>query len=106
MNIGKIPVESTLVGGFRFTLLHTFKEYVEVGKMLNNCLTDWKPHENPVVAIYKNNYAIAAVELEGNKVIQVRYAGNKRIESNEHLKESFEKWCRGCGFVCGNYVLT
>lgn len=105
MNIGEMPIESTVVDGFRFALLHTFKEYAEAGKNLRNCLATWKPNENPVVAIYKNNYIIAAVELKGNEVLQVRYAENKNIKNDEVLTNAFKKWCKIYDFVYETYVL-
>ncbi len=105
MNLGEIPIESTFVDGFRFTLLHTFKEYFESGKKLNNCLTTWTPYLNPVVAIYKNNYIIAAAELKGNNVRQVRCAGNENIKNNEALTNAFKKWCKMYNFVYENHVL-
>lgn len=85
--------ERYTIDGFTFSRLRTSREYDKTGQKMMNCLSAWRPSDNPVFGVYsRNGAAVAAVEVEGNTVVQVRGRENKSIFLCPGLFEAYRQW--------------
>ncbi|MCH5170500.1 MAG: hypothetical protein J1F24_04350 [Oscillospiraceae bacterium] len=81
------------IGCFRFQWLRTMKEYQLAGKQLDNCLSCWQSDQNPVVVVYRGDKIIAAIEIEGNEILQAFQYHNSYIDKESELAAAIQKWC-------------
>ncbi len=87
-------MKDTIVDKYRFKYLRTKQECVVAGERMDNCLVKWDSCSNPVVAIYKGDKIVAAVEFLNNVLVQAKECRNKSIEPNSDLYNAIEKWCK------------
>lgn len=85
-----------VIDGFYFSWLYSMNDYISAGHKLKNCLKRWERWQQPVVAIYKDNEIVGAIEVnvERLRVVQVHTKRNGDIKSDELLNHAFEKWKR------------
>lgn len=81
-----------VIDGFSFEWLRARSDYVRAGHELNNCLGEWTPGSNPVVIIKQKSRTLAAVELDADRVVQVRAEDNAFIGRDEMLYRAYKKW--------------
>ena len=89
---GDREIRDCTVDGYCFFWLRSRVDYQTAGKAMNNCLVSWKPNGNPVVAVKKDGRFVAAVELLGKCIVQVRAAENEPIEAHPALNRAFQNW--------------
>ncbi len=80
------------ISGYSFRRLKSSAEYLQAGKELENCLTNWSWFNNNVYGITKNNKYVAAVEVENHTIIQAHTYRNGDISENKNLKKAFDIW--------------
>lgn len=80
------------INGFYFFWLRNSNEYALAGKELKNCLGMWRTGQNPVVCVKKKDKYVAAIEVSGREVMQVRGIENADIQKDSKLQEALEKW--------------
>lgn len=89
-------IQDCEIDSYKFRWLVNSSDYSSAGRELNNCLTNWSPEDNPVVAVYdKNNIAVAAIEIINSDdpyIVQVRGNRNSDIEDNHTLNRAYKKW--------------
>ena len=78
---------------FYFKWLRTKNEYNTAGKELDNCLKYWNCFDSPVVAVYKGDKIVAAIEVKNNKILQAFRFRNKPIKKSSTLYYAIKKWC-------------
>lgn len=91
-----------VIDGYYFTWLYSMNDYVLAGHKLKNCLKHWERWQQPVVAIFRDNEIVGAIEvnIELQCVVQVHTKRNGDIKSNELLNNAFEKWKRRYSLEC------
>lgn len=91
-----LSIKDCEIEAYTFRWLLNGSDYCRTGIELNNCLTGWSPGNHPVVAVYKKNVAVAAIEInisEDNRgIVQVRTKKNGNIADNPPLNRVYEKW--------------
>ena len=84
--------------GFDFVPIKTIEECHRAGVELNNCLELYNTQNNPIIAVKKQGRTVAAIEVEGNCVVQALAKNNDDIEKYEDLNEATELYCSYCKF--------
>ena len=79
---------------YSFRRLCTSMDFEVAGTALNNCLINWKPENNPVTVVCRQNRILAAIEVEDNRVIQALGENNQGIDPHDPLYTAIEKWCK------------
>lgn len=92
MPAGSKAIKDCTIDGFSFEWLRTKNDYIRTGTALNNCLKEWTPYSNPVVAVKTNSRAVAAIEIHENMIVQAKGANNMPIRRNKHLSSAYEQW--------------
>lgn len=85
-------IKDCIIDGFRFYWLRTSLDYNTAARELNNCLSSWLGDDNPVVCIKMNEKIVAAIEVQGNTVIQLLGWNNSSIDRVKGLTDAYEKW--------------
>ena len=80
-------------------------DYVLAGHDLKNCLKRWERWQHPVVAIFKDNEIVGAIEVnvERQCIVQAHTKRNGDIKSDESLNNAFEKWKKRYGLKSFQY---
>ncbi len=85
----KIP--DCVIDGYAFNWLRSTGEYALVGGELDNCLTHRFTHSLPVLAVRSGEKCVAAIEISGKDIVQLKGYRNRDIKE-EKLKCAIEKW--------------
>ena len=91
----KQPVESIkdcVFDGFNFSWLRTGSDYDKAGKLLKNCLRDWKTINNPVVLVKRGKKPVAAIEVGEDGVRQFLGYDNSDAYEVPGLGLAYRKW--------------
>lgn len=93
--VGK-NITPCVIDGYYFNWLYSMNDYVLAGHDLKNCLKRWERWQHPVVAIFKDNEIVGAIEVnvERQCIVQAHTKRNGDIKSDELLNHAFEKWIR------------
>lgn len=90
-------IKSCSIDGYNFVALKSKYEYLQAGKELNNCLTEWDCIDHLVVLIKKNNKIVGAIEINDSYIFQARGYDNSNIESTDFYS-AYLKFCEKYGF--------
>lgn len=82
------------IDDFSFKWLKTKKDYRYAGTMLENCLVNWSSTGNPVVAVYRRKKIVAAIEVDGEFIVQMLGHQNSYIKEDSPLGIAIDKWCK------------
>lgn len=86
-----LPAEQT-VNGYTFARLRNKRAFLEAAKALNNCLGEWDGSRNPVIAVKLEGSYVAAIEVEGQEVVQQLAIDNGSVRNDPTLFAAIEKW--------------
>ena len=86
------PALEYQIKGYKFKWLENLAEYLEAGKQLHNCLTQWHMFTGNVWGIQKENKYVGAVEILHGKIIQAATKYNGSIGNDQELCEVFNEW--------------
>lgn len=89
-------IKSCSIDGYNFVALKSKYEYLQAGKQLKNCLTEWDCIDHPVVLIKKNNKIVGAIEINDSYIFQARGYDNSNIEDTDFYP-AFLKFCEKYG---------
>ncbi len=87
-------IHNTSIDGYCFDCLRSTRDYTFAGQALNNCLNASYPQDNTVICIKRNSEIIAAIEVNGDTVLQARTHGNADIDKSPAIYKAFKKWMR------------
>ena len=88
-------IKDCVIGQYAFSSLKTKREYVTTGEKLRNCLEYWIDYsDNPIEIVLFQGEPVAAIEVEKDKVVQIRKRKNESIERKSPLFNAIKKWCR------------
>ena len=96
--VAQLPGEKSVdgcVGKFRFAALRATFEYREAGTQLHNCLRWGNCDRGRVIGVKVGNRYVAAIELEGDLVVQAEAAGGRPIHRTGELAAAFRSWAEG-----------
>ncbi len=85
-------VGNSTVDGHRFLWLRSQRDYKRAGCRMRNCLQDWNRLQNPVVVVLFGGETVAAIELSGCEIRQLRGFDNVSIAEDEPLYRTIQKW--------------
>lgn len=80
------------VDGYDFSWLRSSNDYCLAARQLSNCLGEHSPLGAPVLCIRRYGQTLAAVEVDGGKVLQARGYDNAPLEGQLDLFRVLEKW--------------
>lgn len=86
----KIPNDN--IGEYSFVQLKTLSDYSEAAKQLHNCLEGYINQR--VFVIKKGKACIAAVHLQGDRIVQARLKHNVGINKNNEIFSAFTRWIK------------
>lgn len=91
-----------VIDGYYFNWLYSMNDYISAGHDLKNCLKRWERWQHPVVAIFKDNEIVGAIEVnvERQCVVQAHTKRNGDIKLDESLNNAFKKWRRRYNLKC------
>ena len=87
-------IVDSIVNGYRFVRLRTFRDYALVGKELHNCLDEHYPAIHPIFAIKKESLFQGVIEIRNDLIMQARVFNNAPIETSPHIYAAFKKWAK------------
>lgn len=83
----------SVMGRYTFKWLRTKNDYNKASEELENCLYLWNPSRNPVAVVFSGEIMVAALEISGDKIVQLRGQRNRDISENSDLYKTISKWC-------------
>ena len=91
-------IHDCTINGYRFFWLKNSRDYYNASQELHNCLDTWRPYNNPVICVAKNQRALAAIEVEDDSyIVQVQSAYNGPINEGTRLYAAYRMWLRKYG---------
>lgn len=98
----QIPIERIkpcTINGYRFVWLINSSDYVYASSQLQNCLDDWKPWNDPVIAVWHSGKIVAAIQINPrtNTIMQALGHNNTEIDTDSNLGKAFAVWKRRYG---------
>lgn len=94
MRPGSDRIRNCTIDGYSFVWLRTRSDYRKAGHRMGNCLTQWESSCNPVIVVKKDGEYCAAIEMEGNEVVQARAQRNYSVRQDAKLYQAFCKWLK------------
>lgn len=85
-------IQDCILDGFTFSWLRTGNDYYKAGKLLKNCLCDWKTINNPVVLVKRRKKPVAAIEVSEDGVRQFLGYDNSDAYEVPGLCLTYHKW--------------
>lgn len=92
MKTGNRRIRDCTIDGYRFCWLGARQEYQQAGTKLHNCLKQWEPDCNPVIVVKKGKECKAAIEMDGDVVLQALGEHNDPLALDLRLWKAFHKW--------------
>ena len=87
------------IDDFSFKKLKNSRDFMEAGKELDNCLSDWQYFKNAVYGVRKQGRYVAAAEVLNEIVLQVKACSNKSISQDSPLRKAFDEWVKTFGLI-------
>ncbi|MBQ3527384.1 MAG: hypothetical protein IJA52_02375 [Clostridia bacterium] len=97
MKMPEKQINDCCVDGYTFFLLKNSNDYYFAARRLDNCLCEWRPHHAPVVCVRRRDEYLAAIEIQGELVVQIKGHNNCTIGEDGPLFKAFLKWIGLCG---------